>query len=57
MEKLKELLANNKFSEKIIGFYKELKSKDDERWIIELSKSKQVDFIIVYSKDWKNITF
>ncbi len=56
-EKLKELLANNKFSEGIIGFYKELKSKDDEKAIIELSKSKQVDFIIVSAKDWKIIPF
>jgi 3-dehydroquinate synthase II len=57
LEKLEQLIANNKFSEGIIGFYKELKSKDDEKAIIELSKSKQVDFIIVSAKDWKIIPY
>ena len=56
-EKLKELLSDKKFSEKVIGFYKELKSKDDERAIVNLSKDNQIDFIIVSAKDWKIIPF
>ncbi|MFX1311609.1 MAG: 3-dehydroquinate synthase II [Promethearchaeota archaeon] len=56
-EKLKELLSNKKYSEYIIGYYKDLKSKDDEKKIIELSKSRQVDFIIVSARDWKIIPF
>ena len=56
-EKLRELVDKNKFSRRNIGFYKELKSKDDEKAIIELSRSKQVDFIIVSAKDWKIIPF
>ncbi len=56
-EKLKEMLTDDKFSKQSIGFYKELKSKADEKAIIDLSKSKQVDFIIVYANDWKIIPF
>ncbi len=56
-EKLKELLSGKKFSERAIGFYKELKSKDDEKAIVNLSKGNQVDFIIVSAKDWKIIPF
>ena len=56
-EKLKELLSNKKYSEYFIGYYKELQSKDDEKDIAELSKSRQVDFIIVSAKDWKIIPF
>ena len=56
-EKLNELLSNKKYSECVIGYYKELKSKDDEKDIVELSKSRQVDFIIVSAKDWKIIPF
>ena len=40
-----------------LGFYKELKSKDDEVKIKDLSKTGQVDFIIVSAKDWKIIPF
>ncbi|TFG19846.1 MAG: 3-dehydroquinate synthase II [Promethearchaeota archaeon] len=39
------------------GFYKQLTNKDDEREVIELSKTGQVDFIIVSAKDWKIIPF
>ncbi|KKK44606.1 hypothetical protein LCGC14_0616340 [marine sediment metagenome] len=56
-EGLKELLSDKKSSEKVIGFYKELKSKDDERAIVNLSKGNQVDFIIVSARDWKIIPF
>jgi len=40
-----------------IGYYKELKSKDDEREVVDISKTGQVDFIIVSAKDWKIIPF
>jgi len=40
-----------------IGYYKELKTKADEREIVELSKTGYVDFIIVSAKDWKIIPF
>jgi 3-dehydroquinate synthase II len=40
-----------------VGYYKELKSKDDELEIIELSKTRMIDFIIVAAKDWKIIPF
>lgn len=40
-----------------VGYYKELKNKEDEREIVELSKTGQVDFIIVSAKDWKIIPF
>ncbi len=40
-----------------IGYFKELKSKDDEIEITELSKTGKVDFIIVSAKDWKIIPF
>ncbi|MHA1987136.1 MAG: 3-dehydroquinate synthase II [Promethearchaeota archaeon] len=56
-EKLKETLSDKKFSEVIIGFYKELKTKDDEQAIVKLSKGNQVDFIIVSARDWKIIPF
>ncbi|MHA2035339.1 MAG: 3-dehydroquinate synthase II [Promethearchaeota archaeon] len=56
-EKLDELLSDKKFSDKSIGFYKELLTKEDEKAIINLSKSNQVDFIIVSAKDWKIIPF
>ncbi|MFX1573018.1 MAG: 3-dehydroquinate synthase II [Promethearchaeota archaeon] len=56
-DKLKELLSNKKYSENIIGYYKKLDSKDDETEIIELSKTRQVDFIIVSANNWKIIPF
>ncbi|MHA1436721.1 MAG: 3-dehydroquinate synthase II [Promethearchaeota archaeon] len=40
-----------------LGFYKELRSKEDENIIKNLSKSGLVDFIIVSAKDWKIIPF
>lgn len=40
-----------------IGYYKELKNKEDEREVVDLSKTGQVDFIIVSAKDWKIIPF
>ncbi len=40
-----------------LGFFKELKSKEDEIEIKDLSNTGQVDFIIVSAKDWKIIPF
>lgn len=56
-DKLEEKLIDGVFFEKNIGFYMELRSKDDERRIVELSKTGQVAFIIVSAKDWKIIPF
>ena len=54
--KLLEEIEKEKF-EGNIGFYKELKTKEDEQEIVELSKTGYVDFIIVSAKDWKIIPF
>ncbi|HDZ17593.1 MAG TPA: hypothetical protein ENH75_04850, partial [archaeon] len=40
-----------------IGFFLELKSKEDEKKIIEISKTGYVDFIVVSAKDWKIIPY
>ncbi|MFX1375486.1 MAG: 3-dehydroquinate synthase II [Promethearchaeota archaeon] len=56
-QKLNELLTDNRFSNSSIGFFKEVKSKDDENEVVDLSKAKQVDFIIVAANDWKIIPF
>ncbi|MHA1338091.1 MAG: 3-dehydroquinate synthase II [Promethearchaeota archaeon] len=40
-----------------IGYYKELKDKEDEREIVHIAKTGLVDFIIVSAKDWKIIPF
>ncbi len=40
-----------------IGFYIELKSKDDEVTITNLAKTNRIDFVIVNAKDWKIIPF
>ena len=45
-EKLMEKVNQGKI-ESSLGFYIELKSKEDEREIVNLSKTGQVDFIIV----------
>jgi len=39
------------------GFFMELKLKNDEKAVIDLSKTNEVDFIIVSAKDWKVIPF
>ncbi len=39
------------------GFFIELKLKNDEKAVIDLSKTNEVDFIIVSAKDWKVIPF
>ncbi len=52
-----ENLANRKHVDKNIGFFVELETKEDEQDIIELAKTKYVDFVIVSAKDWKIIPF
>ncbi len=52
-----ENLANQKYINKNFGFFVELKTKEDEQEIIELAKSRYVDFIIVSAKNWKIIPF
>ena len=54
--KLLEEIEKEKF-EGNIGYYKELKTKEDEQEIVELSKTGYVDFIIVSARDWKIIPF
>ncbi len=54
---LVENLANEKFINKNFGFFFELKTKEDEQEIIELAKTRYVDFIIVSAKDWEIIPF
>jgi 3-dehydroquinate synthase II len=53
---LLEILAKGDI-EKSLGFYVEIKTKEDEREIIELSKTGQIDFVIVSARDWKIIPF
>lgn len=53
---LNEILGDG-IPEENLGFYKELKSKDDEVEIKDLANTGQVDFIIVSAKDWKIIPF
>ena len=55
-EKLEQKLSESELHENI-GYYKELKTKDDELEIIELSNTGKLDFIIVSAKDWKIIPF
>ena len=55
-DKLMETLAKGNITGSL-GFHKELKSKDDERQIVKLSKTGNVDFIIASAKDWKIIPF
>lgn len=57
LSKLREVLNDDKTITDNIGYYKELKSKEDEREIVDISKSGQLDFIIVSAKDWKIIPF
>ncbi len=54
---LREKLDLEKSSRENVGIYVELQSKEDERKIVELSKTGKVDFIVVSAKDWKIIPF
>jgi len=54
---LEENSANVKFISRNSGFFIKLKSKEDERKIIDLSKTGYLDFIIVSAKDWRIIPF
>ena len=42
---------------KSVGIHTKIVSKEDERQIIELSKKKKVDFIIISAPNWKIIPF
>ena len=52
-----EHLKNNKKLEINRGLLVELMSKADEQKVIEISKTNEVNFIIVSAKDWKIIPF
>ncbi|MFX1314379.1 MAG: 3-dehydroquinate synthase II [Promethearchaeota archaeon] len=54
---LENKLAEKSVSGENIGYYMQLKSKEDEKTIIELSKKSRLDFIIVSAKEWKIIPF
>lgn len=51
-DKIEELVGKDKN----VGFYMELKSKEDELKVIEIAR-KGLSFVIVYAKDWKIIPF
>ncbi len=55
-EELDQILSESEQTENV-GYYKELRTKDDELEIIDLSNTGKVDFIIVSAKDWKIIPF
>ncbi|TFG28606.1 MAG: 3-dehydroquinate synthase II [Promethearchaeota archaeon] len=55
--KLEKELSEKSIPTNNLGFYMELKTKEDEQIIIDLSKKNQLDFIIVSAKDWKIIPF
>ncbi|MFX0041717.1 MAG: 3-dehydroquinate synthase II [Candidatus Hodarchaeota archaeon] len=56
-EELQNKIAEKGISGEILGFYKKLKSKEDEREVVELSKTGQLDLIIISAKNWKIIPF
>jgi len=55
--KLDKKITENKRREYSLGLYKEIISKTDEKTIIDLSKTKQIDLIMVSAKNWKIIPF
>lgn len=56
-EELQKKLAEKRISGENIGFYKILKSKEDEREVVELSKTGKIDLIIISTRNWKIIPF
>ncbi|TFG03826.1 MAG: 3-dehydroquinate synthase II [Promethearchaeota archaeon] len=52
---MKEISEGNNIQN--LGFHAEIKTKEDELQIVELSRTGYVDFIIVSAKDWKIIPF
>jgi len=52
-----ETKFDEKESDKSLGYYKQLTSKEDETKIRTLASSNKVDFIIVSAQDWKIIPF
>jgi len=57
LSNLNEVINKKNAIKRNIGFFLELKSKEDERKIIEISKTGCVDFIVVSAKDWKIIPY
>lgn len=56
-EELQKKLAEKRISGENIGFYKKLKSKEDEREVVELSKTGKIDLIIISTRNKKIIPF
>ncbi|MFX0034481.1 MAG: 3-dehydroquinate synthase II [Candidatus Hermodarchaeota archaeon] len=56
-KELEENSISKRFPYKSAGIFIDLKSKEDERDIIKLSKKNLIDFIIVSAKDWRIIPF
>ncbi len=54
-EILEEILFNKEIIKENIGYFFELKSKEDEDDIKRLSRTGYIDFIMVLAKDWKII--
>ncbi|MFX0009316.1 MAG: 3-dehydroquinate synthase II [Candidatus Hermodarchaeota archaeon] len=50
-------IPKNITKETNVGIYKELRTKQDERDIIEYSRQASINFVIVKAKDWKIIPF
>jgi 3-dehydroquinate synthase II len=56
-EDLQKKLEKKRISGENVGFYKKLISKEDEREVVELSKTARIDLIIISTKNWKIIRF
>ncbi|MFX1321354.1 MAG: 3-dehydroquinate synthase II [Promethearchaeota archaeon] len=52
---LEKKLVEKGIPEENIGYYKQLKSKEDEQEVVELSKTGRIDLIIISAKNWKII--
>jgi len=57
INKLKNIISKKEKSSNSIGFFIEIKSKEDQETIIEIAKSGNVDLVIVAANDWKIIPF
>ncbi|MFX1325343.1 MAG: 3-dehydroquinate synthase II [Promethearchaeota archaeon] len=54
---LQKFIERNDRGHKNVGYCMDLKTKEDEKYIVDLSNNQEVDFIIVSAKDWKIIPF
>lgn len=54
---LEDFIKQNKGYTNQLGYWMDLKTKTDEKNIVDLSNNQKVDFIIVSAKDWKIIPF